>query len=198
MTQNNLELFITVATFIFVVVGAFIAIKELKIIAKSHKLGVLDTFINELKENELSRKYLFQSFNFESIEKMNEESKTEVEKVINSLNRICLLLDNKLIEPNVVFGLVHTMIIRCEYKLRDYIIDKENRQGGKYGRRINKLANRAKKFHDSYNYHRNSPIYININGKESIEIYSTNFGNSFRERVNNKLEWAWRRLWKQF
>jgi hypothetical protein len=197
MTQSSIELFITIATFILVTVGIIVAIKDLKIIAKSHTLEVLDKFTNELKEHESARKYLFQSFKFESIDKVNEKSKTEVEKVINSLNRISVLLDNKLIASNIVFALCHTQIIRCEYLLKDYIEAKQTKMGGRYGQRIRKLANRAKKFQDSYKYHRNNPISL-IRGKESFEIYRTDFGSSFYKRNKNKLEWTWRRMWKQF
>ena len=203
MTMNSLtteqwNVLISFSSLVVVVIGIVIALKNLKIIAKSQKLEVLDSFINELKGNEGSRKFLFQSFKFESIDKLDETSTAEIEKVINSLNRICLLLDNKLIDANVIFGLCHTMIIRCEYQLRPYIQEKEKKIGGKYGRRINKLTVRAKKFHDSYKYHRTNPIKIDIHGSKSKEIYKTIIGNSFEERLNNKLEWCWRRVWKMF
>ncbi len=189
---------ISLSSFITILIGVVIALKNLKIIAKSQKLDVLDNFINELKTSEDARKFLYQIFKSARLNKLNEKSISEIEKVINSLNRICLLLDNELIDAEIIFGLCHTMIIRCEFQLREYIKQKEKSIGGRYGRRITKLAERAKKFHDSYKKHRLNPININIVGKNSIEVYKTFIGNTFEEKINNQLEWFWRRLWKKF
>lgn len=197
LSPEEWNVIISLSSLIVVVFGIVIALKNLSIIAKSQKLEVLDSFINELKANENSRKFLFKKYKFETIDKLDENSVNEIEKVINSLNRISLLLDNKLIDSNVIFGLCHTMIIRCEFLLRDYISAKENIIGGRYGMRIIKLTSRAKKFHDTYKYHRSRPININLE-KESIKIYETTLGNSFEEKLNNQLEWSWRRLWKLY
>jgi hypothetical protein len=189
---------ISLSSLVVLLVGIIVAVKNLKIIARSQRLDVINSFIKELKAHEESRKFLFKEYKFVSIEYMEEKSIVEIEKVINSLNRISLLLDNKLIEPQVIFGLCHTMIIRCEYQLREYIKAKEKIVGGRYGRRISKLATRAKKFHDSYEYHRCNPIYIYGSNHSSKEIYRTTIGTTFEEELNNQLEWFWRRLWKNF
>jgi hypothetical protein len=197
ISNEQWNILISLSSLIVVVVGIVIALKNLKIIAKSQKFEVLDSFIKELKDNEESRKFLFKKYKFESLNKLDEDSIKEVEKVINSLNRISLLLDNKLIDADVIFGLCHTMIIRCEYQLRSYIKEKEAIIGGRYGMRIFKLTKRAKKFHDSYKYHRCKPLSVNLN-KETVEIYKTDIGKDFEEKLNNQLEWSWRRIWKQF
>jgi hypothetical protein len=197
-TIEHWHVLISLISLVVVVIGIIIAVKNLKIIAKSQRLEVIDKFINELQSNEVARKFLFKEFRFVSIDSMDEKSICEVEKVINSLNRICLLIDNKLIDAEIIFGLCHTMIVRCEYQLREYIRQKEESIGGRYGRRITKLTERAKKFHDSYKNHRCNPIKINKVGFDSIIIYTTFIGNSFEEKLNNQLEWLWRRLWKLF
>jgi late competence protein required for DNA uptake (superfamily II DNA/RNA helicase) len=192
------DVIISLSSYITILIGIVIAVRNLKIIAKSQKLEVINNFINELKTNEEARKFLFQKFQFTSLDKMNVKSINEIEKVINSLNRISLLLDNKLVEAEIIFGLCHTMIIRCEYQLKEFIKQKEIAIGGRYGRRITKLTERAKKFHDSKKYHRYNPINIYSLNNNPVEVYKTILGNTFEEKLNNHLEWFWRRLWKKF
>lgn len=196
ITAENLNVLISLSSLIIVTIGIFIAIKNIKIIAKTQKLEVINSFLDELRENESAREFLFKEYKFVTLDKMDRKSICEVEKVINSLNRICLLLDNKLINAEIILGLCHTMIIRCEYKLRDYIKDKEKAIGGRYGRRIIRLTKKAKNFQDSYKNHRSNPVKIHKIGTNPIIVYKTIIGNSFKEKLSNHLVWFWRRLWK--
>lgn len=198
MPIDKIDLIIRGLTFLIILAGVIIALKNLSVIAKTRKLGVINSFLEELQSSEDSRRYIFQKFQFETIGKLSKKDIEEAEKVVNSLNRICLLLDSKLVNGKVVFGLCHTVIIRCEYKLKGFISENEKMIGGRYGRRTIGLTNRAKKYHDSYKKHRCMPINMYTGEGNSIQIYNTIISKSLYKRYAQKFEWFWRRLWRKF
>jgi len=186
-SQDWATFFVALQTLVFII-GAILALRNLKIISKTHKLGAIEKFINDLSKFEKDREFLYQKFNFDVTKLLSNEEERRIKNVINSINRISMLIDNNLISAEIVFAMCHTMLIRSEYRLSPYIINKESQLGGRYGRRIIKLAKRAKQYHDSNSHHRISCIKLH-NGTTNIEIYKTEFQAGFLTKRAQKLEW---------
>ena len=89
------------------------------------------------------------------------------------MNRIGLLIDSKVLNPELVFSICHTVIIRCWFKLEPYITFHEEMLGARYGRRIKKLAKRAQRFHDVRPFQRKKAIKLyDASGRQFI-VYQT-------------------------
>lgn len=80
------------------------------------------------------------------------------------------------------------MIIRCWYKLENYVNYHEARIGGRYGRRLIRLAARAKNYHDIHPQHRQTKIKIYQGSeKPEVTIYETKIKkglNGILQRIN--------------
>lgn len=174
--------------FFVVLIGTIIALRNLAIIRRTHELQAFESFIDELQRSAEDRKFLFQySFppNLNAIPPIDIQ---RLENVVNFLNRVGLLLENDILPPRFVFGMTHTVIIRCCYKLRDFLQYQENRIGGRYGRRLLQLAERAKRYHDIRPVHRKTKISIFEGSRGSTVIYETAQNQDWR-RIPQQAVW---------
>ena len=177
--------FFTALGFFVVLIGTIIALRNLAIIRRTHELQAFESFIDELQSCAEDRKFLFQYSFPPNLAAIPPSDIQRLENVVNFLNRIGLLLENHILPPRFVFGMTHTVIIRCCYKLSDFLKYQETRIGGRYGRRLLQLAARAKRYHDTRAVHRKTKIGIFEGSRGSTVIYET---------VTKK---GWRRLLQQ-
>lgn len=189
LTHN--EIILALFGFVFVFIILFI-LKRINIISQFFKLSAFEKFNEYLKESVEERFFLYQYNGLPS--ELTKEEEQKFQKVINSLNKISVMLEFKMIPPKLVFGICHTLIIRCEYKLGYYMDYQELKIGGRYGRRVRKLAKRAKKYHDVNPMHRIHPIKL-TQGDKTIIIYETKYYDGFAGIIQ-KLEWYLRRKFK--
>lgn len=155
-------------------VGVPIAISTLRLITKQQYLASISRFNDELAATESQRRYLFQVFqkdwDYSNIEPLSEQHARDV---INLLNRVALLVDEKLLPPRLVLSLTHTMIIRCWYQLEGYATYQEQKIGGRYARRVKRLDERAKAFHDVRPHQRIHDVRLWGKNGASIVVYKT-------------------------
>ncbi len=184
-------------TTIIIFLGTIIAIRNLRVIRKTQSLESVLAFLNDSANVSEDRRFLLREFNFMlNKPKLSEENEKRVKNVINSFNRIGLLIENRLLPSKFVLSIHHSQIIRCWYKLEDYISYNENLIGGRYGRRIARLVTKAKRYHDSNKKHRVTQIKIySIKGKEPFLIYETNIRTGLHG-LFQKLVWMLRRVFK--
>ena len=182
-----------------IVIGTIIAVFNLRIIAKRQQLESVREFLKDLLDTSEDRKFVIRDFDFSlHSPPLSEELEKKVRNVINLLNRIGLLIESNLLPPKIVFGLSHTLIIRCWYKLHDYITFQESRIGGRYGRRIERMALRAKLYQDINPYHRATKIRIDLNhGREPTVIYETSI-NSGLKGLWQRIIWFLRRIFRVY
>ena len=160
-------------TTIVVCTGIPLALLNLRKISHTHHLQALNSFYSDLASSEEERRYLFREFDrTKPIDKLVREDEKTIEIVINTLNRIGLLVEQKILAPELVFSICHTVIIRCWHQLEPYVTARELRDGARYARRVRRLDERAKKFHDSRPHQRVTEIRIN-NGKTQVLVYKT-------------------------
>lgn len=188
LSNESLTLLLTTISTGVILLGVPIAIYNLRVISRTHHLQSLSKFMDDLSSTEVERLYLYRDFDRKSdYDSLDKESGAKVKKVINSLNRIAMLIENKLLSPESVLSISHTVIIRCFYMLEPYILYQEEKIGGRYARRIRRLDERAKKFHDIRPHQRINKIKIqNTNG--SHVIYETDIRSGVKGIVQ-RLMW---------
>lgn len=141
-------------------IGMVIGIRNLIIIRKTHQLEAFNIFIEELESTREDRKLLYLLSIPHSLDEINPDDLQRLEKVTNSLNRIGLLIEEGILPRAFVFGITHTMIIRCYYKLEPFLRMQEAKIGGRYGRRIARIDRRAKLYHDIRPQQRRTKIML--------------------------------------
>ncbi len=195
-SQDWSTIFTGIQTFV-IIISIYFALKSLKIMAKTHKLEAIDKFTNEIESFKEDRQFLYTKFNFDSKKTYKDFELIKVKNVINSINRISMLIDNKIIAEETVFALCHTMIIRCEYKLKPYLEYQESKLGARYGRRIIRLSDKAKRYHTCHKHHRINSIKIFDNVKED-EIFRTSYYDNFILKYYQKFSWLLRRKFNYY
>ena len=164
-----------------------IALHSLSVISKTHQLEALAHFLDRLTDTADDRKFIFEEIIFENDSYvLNKEDEQKLQNVVNFLNQVGLLLDNKLLSSKLVLSLSHTVIIRCCYIVIPYTKHREEMLGGRYGRRLEKLQSRAQRYHDANPKHRNTAIKL---PKPEMIIYKTDIQKGFRG-LPQQLNWA--------
>lgn len=187
----------TALGFFVVLIGTIIALKNLVIIRRTHELQAFESFDKELQSSAKDRKFLFQYSFPPDIGTIPTEDVQRLENVVNLLNRVGLLIENHIIPPRFVFGMTHTVIIRCCYKLKEFLQYQENRIGGRYGRRLFNLDKRAKRYHDIRPIHRKTKIRLLEGSCGSTTIYETARKQGCRG-ILQQTEWFIRDIFKLF
>lgn len=189
--------FTGISTFV-IVIGVIIALVNLRIIANTQHLEAIGEFLKDWADASDDRKFILQDFNFSPENELPHETEKKAQNVINCLNRVGLLLDNRLLSSHLVFSICHTQIIRCWYKLEAYVKYHESRIGGRYGRRLEHLFIRAKKYHDISSQHRITKIKIDPGfNKDSFVIYETTIDKGWSGSIQ-KINWWLRKLFNIF
>ena len=181
-----------------VLIGVPIAVINLKLIRRTFQLEAVSRFMDELTETSDERRYVYTKFKREAdFSRLDLESVNKVERVINTLNKIGLLIENDMLSPELVLSISHTVIIRCWYKIELYIKYREGVLGGRYGKRIERLYARACRFHDIRPHQRINPIKIDCESGENIIIYRTTVFDGTRGLLQDT-SWGIRRLFRLY
>jgi len=175
-------------------IALFFAIPHLKVIRKTQQMEGTLSFLELTRAGREDRKFVYTELptDLAKIREMSEADCKRTEKVVASLNDVGLLLDQGAISKKAFFSVYHTMIIRLTYKLQPYIRYHESRIGGRYGRRLEKLARRAKLYHDIHPKHRKTVILLDSGGDTPDVVYKTGMGKGLGRLLRRK-KWFFRR-----
>ncbi|MGA9347246.1 MAG: hypothetical protein WBW48_00385 [Anaerolineae bacterium] len=181
-----------------VIIAAAIALPQLVEISRTGRLEGTLAFIEKIRQASNAREVIYKSLpsDVEAMASLSPEIRSKAIQVINSLNELGVLLEGSMIDRALFFGVCHTMIIRCWYKLKPFAEYEEGRIGGRYARRIEGLDRRAKIYHDINPQHRVTAIKLAV-GDESVVIYQTVVKSGVRELIQ-RIVWAVRRAFKWF
>lgn len=157
---------------IVIVFGIPIALYNIRAIARGNRMQSTSHFLDYLEATRDERRHLYQNCNFSNPKETSEEDEICAKSIIDSFNRIAVLIENDMLDPELVFSTCHTVVIRCWYRLEPYARYQETLIGGRYARRVERLFERAKKFHDIRPHQRIHPIRISF-GDQSIIVYET-------------------------
>ena len=120
--NDTWSLILTAISTLIVFFGVPVALANLRIISRAYRLESLSKFLDELSASEQDRIFLFNEFERkDDYSDLDEASEEKIKNVVNTLNRIAMLIENGVVSPSSVFGICHTLIIRCSYKLELYM-----------------------------------------------------------------------------
>ena len=120
-----------------VLVGGFVAIKELDEISNSRHLEVANQLFAELNsdENIEARRLIFQELPDDPathIESLSPDLKDAMKRVLNSLDHVAFLTRNEWINPDIIMPWMHPMITKSWAKLGPYVALERQRRNEPY------------------------------------------------------------------
>lgn len=189
------NLLIQAAVLLAVIIGAIVGVRQLREVANQSRFAATHAFHTILRENaELFRTVLVELTprrTVEQIEDLGPEVRARARLAVNTLNDLGQMLEERMIDGHVFFGLTHSQVIRLAYVLKPFCLWEEERIGGRFGRRLDRLDVRAKRYHDSSPLQRPTVLYIQDAGGR-VEVYRTDARNGL-SGVVHRLGWWWRR-----
>lgn len=182
-TTEGLDLFLTAVNAIVVLVGVAFAVYNLRLIRKQQYFEAFTHFMDDMAATEPHRSLVLTSFpERDNCIAVTDEQRQAAKEVINFLNRTAALIDAGMLPKKVVLSLGHTVFLRCWYKLEPYCSLEEARWGGRYGRRVAKLAGWARNFHDYRAHQRVHAINIVDLAGNAVPVHQTEMAQGWKRR----------------
>ena len=195
-TFNAWSIAISIATGIIILASAVIAIRNLGIIAKANRISAYEAFTERWESVHSERLMVLEEFDFnpDSPPELDSEIGQTLRKVINCFNEIGLMIDRRMLPAQYVLGLCYPDFIRCYYRLQSYLEYREAELGVRYGRRMAKMAQRARNYHDARAHNRPHPVRVRARGSSKyITVYQTYVKSGF-PGVLQRCAWLARRI----
>jgi hypothetical protein len=197
-TYNIWSTVVSITTGVIVLAGAVIAIRNLSIIAKANRLSAYEAFTKRWEAVHAARLFVLESFDFDpdSPPTLDSEIGLKLRDVINGFNEIGLLIDRGILPVQYVLSLCYSDFIRCHYRLQPYLEYREGELGVRYGRRLAKMAQRARNYHDARSHNRSRPVKVRARGSSKyITIYETYIKTGL-PGISQRPLWLARRVFK--
>lgn len=138
-----------VTSTVAILVGGFMAFRQLAEVANSRHLAVSDKLFEELNsdENIAARRWVFQNLPDDpslGMESLTPEGQVAVKRVLNSLDRVAFLTQAGWVPENLVMPWMHPMIAKSWEKLGPYIqYERTHRNEPYYYEKVDDLAKRC-------------------------------------------------------
>ncbi len=197
-TYNTWSTVVSIATGVIILAGAVIAVRNLGIIAKANRLNAYEAFTKRWGAVHAARLFVLEAFDFDpnSPPSLDSEIGLKLRDVINNFNEIGLLIDRRILPAQYVLSLSYSDFIRCHYRLQQYLEYREAELGVRYGRRLAKMAQRARNYHDAWPHNRSRPVRMRARGSSKyITIYET-YIKSGLPGIIQRSSWLVRRIFK--
>lgn len=107
-----------------------------------------------------------------ALEGLTADQKQFARYVINRINDLGQLVEDRFLPKDVFFGKHHLLVLRCCSVIEPIRRRVEMDSGGNYGQRILRIRHRATVFNDIYARHREVPVFVVI-GKERVLVYQS-------------------------
>ena len=195
-TFNLWSLIISIITGVIVLTGALIAVRNLRIIANANRLSAYEAFTKRWSDIHAERLWILEEFDFDPDfpPTLDSEIGQKLRKVINGLNEIGLLIDQRILPPRYVLSLCYSDFVRLYYHLQGYLEYRENELGVRYGRRLERMAQRARNYHDARPHNRVHPIRVRVRGSSKYTTIYKTYKKSGIFSIWQRLSWASRRI----
>jgi|1186.fasta_scaffold40961_2 hypothetical protein len=131
-----------------VTAGAIVAIRQLRIVAKTSRLQAYESFIKSWRDTRDSRRFVLEQFTFDPENPPDLESieGEHLRTVVNNVNEIGFMVERRLLPPHYVLSLCYADLIRLDFRLTPYLRHRENQLGIPYGRRVHRMAIKGKRY----------------------------------------------------
>jgi hypothetical protein len=129
-----------------ILVGGYVAFRQLAEVANSRHLDVANRLFEELNsaENIAARRWVFQNLPDDpqvGLQALTPEGQEAVKRVLNSLDHVAFLTQAGWIPPDLVMPWMHPMIAKSWEKLKPYVeYERKRRNEPYYYERIDSLA----------------------------------------------------------
>ena len=188
----------TIVASVGIMIGLVIALRELRAMGRAQRFAGIQAFYALLDSTVLARQVVYQltTSRLEEPRELSPDQSACAEAVVNLLNKIVYLLDQRVVPRDTVFRMCHTMIVRLTYCLTPFILQREQTLGARWGRRVLELGDRARKYHELNPKHRPTPIRLTRPGGSAETIFQVDFEQGLRGRwknVKRDLKWLLRK-----
>ncbi len=184
-----------IATLI-IFVAAILALRQLMVVARQQRFEGTIRFFDRVGQTRDARVFVFRELpqDEQGLIDLTRAQRDQVEAVVNMLNELAFLLRLGAVPKDVAFGMTHQVIIRSVYRLKPYIDFRQKREGGRYGRQLEQLDERARKFHTIHPRYSTTTIRLDTGEGEPIEIFAAPAAQGPLEAATRRLRW-WLRLY---
>ncbi len=189
----------------FLLIGIYYTYRSLREMSRSQRLSSAQQLFEELKSTEearlvITKKILTTIDNYSDkdqiknydINKFDNNDKEKIRFIINSINRLGLLMENDILSQKFVFSICYPVLIQSWAMCEAYANDYQILIGVPYARRVERTAKRAKNYFNSISPNQEGKINL-VFEKKTIEIYTT-INNSGLKGFFQKINFKWMKL----
>lgn len=192
-----------------VAVGIVYGYYSLQEMARNQRLSSAKILYEELEKTEKDRREIIKKISTFSnvidetfdcktmdVSLFSEEETLKIRNIINSFNRIGLLIETDTISQTLVLGICYPAIIQSWAICEAYANHYEKKIGVPYARRVERLAFMAQNYFDSNPKNKEKSINLVLE-KTTMKIYQTNHKGglgSFLQRI----QWSMMRVMKNY
>lgn len=200
ISYETWTLWIAAANLVIVIVAALLGLRQLTSLAAESRFNGAIAFQELTRSHEQSVWHVLDEFpvitDVTEIESLDPKLLQHARLVVNALNDIGQLVEERMIDQRLYFGLMHGQILRLVFLLEPFLRWEESRIGGRYGRRLLRIANRARRYHDARPIHRTTAITLR-RGTTIHEVYRTRTRHGWRG-VAQRIGWVLRSRFKRY
>jgi hypothetical protein len=192
ITYETWTLWVAAANLAVVVLATLFGLRQLRSLASEGRFNGAIAFQELTRNHEQSVWHVLEEFpvvtDVAEIDALDSEMLRHARLVVNALNDIGQLVEERMVDQRLYFGLMHGQILRLVFLLEPFLRYEESKIGGRYGRRLLRIANRARRYHDMRSIHRTTMITVR-RGATVHEVYRTQLRQGWRGLLQ-RTRWA--------
>jgi len=187
-----------------IALGIIYGYYSLKEMARNQRLSAAKMLYEELEKTENDRREImkkissfpnFKNNNFDlqilDLSLFSEDDKIKIRNIINSFNRIGLLIETDTISQILVLSICYPAIIQSWAISEAYANNYERKIGVPYARRVQRLANMAKNYFNSNPKNRGNSVNL-VSEDYTMELYRTKKEAGVNEFIQYAKWWKMR------
>ncbi|MDQ3934858.1 MAG: hypothetical protein M3340_09550 [Actinomycetota bacterium] len=178
------------------VAGVLIAWRSLRTIARARRFDSFTSFSEAWEARREDRDWIRDHFEFDPEAEIDDDTRIRLRRVVNHFHVVALELENGLIRGQDVFPLCYVEILRVMHRLTPWIEHQQAHGHERYGLRVLRLGDRARRYHDSDPARRRTKVRLGLEGRRSV-IYETREPSGPAGHAR-RLGWWMRRLAKSY
>lgn len=168
----------------FLLIGIYYTYRSLREMSRSQRLSSAQQLFEELKSTEEARLVITKKIlttidenpkkelkDFD-VSKFNDNDKEKIRSIINSINRLGLLMENDILSQKFVFSICYPVLIQSWAMSEAYANEYQKLLAVPYARRVERTAKRAKNYFNSIYPNKEEKINL-VFDQRTVEIYKT-------------------------
>ena len=202
VSSDDWEMILQIVSGVAILTGIVFGLAQLRGLATQAKFTSTVRFQEILQEHADLVNRIIDRFPIDAsqddIDDLNEDLRQDARRAVNAQNVIGQLVEEGLVDCRSYLSLTHVQIIRLAYLLRPYTDWERARQGAPYGRRIYRIAARARRYHELSPSYRGTSIRVTRPTEEVTIVAAGDRKPPLRVRVRLSIEYRYRKWFKRF